>query len=44
MQTSNTYISNIVIITLKNNICKYIIYYTRFKITIKQTRILLLKT
>jgi len=43
MRTSNTYVSNIVIIMLKNNIRKYIAYYTRFKIKIKRTRTLLLK-
>jgi len=43
MQTLNTYVSNTIIEILKNNICKYIAYYTKFKITIKQTRTLLLK-
>jgi len=35
MQTSSTCASNIAITILKNNMRKYIVYYTRFKIIIK---------
>jgi len=43
MQISNTFASDTTIITLKNDMRKYIAYYTRIDITIKRIKTLLLK-
>ncbi len=43
MRTSNTCANNATITTLKNNMRKYIAYYTKFEITIERTRTLLLR-
>jgi hypothetical protein len=39
----NTCANDAIVIMLKNNMRKYIAYYTRFKITIERTKVLLLR-